>query len=617
MPWRGRTALGLFVALSACTPLAKAPATRSVLHLTGSPYQRGLQHGTQLRDQIREFYTTLLTASLLPYLNREQPNIDSVLTTYQDSTYANGQFSEQLLIDSAVAMQRHLPAEYVAEMRGIADGSGLSYDQVLTLNTFVDTTLSVRAVAAALDLSEAPQFLSVQFVGAGLDGVDNDGDGQIDQPGEGLLSPYAAGPVAVQVELPPTVAFQFVLASPHGVDPASVRLTLDGAAYTASSPEVAIANADGGLQVTLTPAQALAPASVHAVSIVAGDLMVTTQPPPEHEHFMRQEQLSFTTRGFGQGLRAVPNRSQGSAVGPPTSVAFAATGAATADGSPRLGQHFELLDDGTSHNNTAVFIHHPDDGSPVFAVVGWAGVAWGFAGLSASGLGVVCQPSDTLDNSVVDGLIQHAANLAEAKLVDDGMPVGFAIRLLFEKSATVGEAVTQLQSMHFAYGWGCLLADRTGTIRSVELDSALTGSGVADYGSDPSDPNDLDALGHPWASLTPNDLRFTGHYRKTTADMYTVAIEGKRIVPQSTWAATYFRSLDTDASLVDGLSGALGHLDRAGAESLLAAPALVNKADSMYAVVIEPATLTLTTAMGSEPATTSPFETIDLGAESK
>jgi hypothetical protein len=608
--------MGLAAALAAsCVPVASAPPTRTVLHLTGSPYQRGLQHGTQLRDQIREFYTTLLTASLLPYLNREQPDIDSVLTNYAGGEYGDGQFSTQLLLDSAVVMQRDLPAEYVQEMQGIADGSGLTYDQVLTLNTFVDTTLSVRAVAAALDLSGAPQLRSVQFLGAATDGVDNDGDGASDQPGEGLLSPYAASPIAAEVELPPTVAFQFMLTSPHGVDPSSVQLTLDTATFTTASPEVSYATTDGGLTVTLTPAQPLPIATVHSVSIVAGDTQVTDVPPPAHEQFMRQEQMAFTIRGFGEGRSGVPNRSQGLPTGPPTSLAFAVTGADTPDGQTRLAQHFALLDDGTSHNNTAVFIHHPDDGTPPFAVVGWAGIVWGFSGLSTSGLGVVCQPSDTLDNAVVDGLIQNAADLSQAKILDNGMPMGFAVRQLLEQSTSVGAAVTQLEGMHFAYGWGCLLADSTGAIHATEMTSGLAGAGLTDYGPDPTVAADVDANGDPWSSIGPNDLRFTAHYLKDTADMYTVVVDGKRILPQSQWANSYFRSLDTDAALHDALTPVLGQVDRAQAESILSLPAVVNITDSMNAVVIEPGLLTLTTAMGTEPATDSPFQTIDLHAE--
>ena len=80
--------LALGLALGCGSP--QPPPTRELIHLHGSPYARGLEHGQKLRSKVRAFYTTLLTTSLLPYLNREQPGIEAFLIAYRGDAYANG-----------------------------------------------------------------------------------------------------------------------------------------------------------------------------------------------------------------------------------------------------------------------------------------------------------------------------------------------------------------------------------------------------------------------------------------------------------------------------------------------------------------------------------------------
>ena len=81
-----------------------------------------------MESLIKSFYTTLLTTSLIPYLNRNQPDIAAYLHTY-DATlhpeYGNGQFSVLLLQQSAKALEASIPQAYIDEMKGIADGARL------------------------------------------------------------------------------------------------------------------------------------------------------------------------------------------------------------------------------------------------------------------------------------------------------------------------------------------------------------------------------------------------------------------------------------------------------------------------------------------------------------
>lgn len=594
----------------------KPPPAYQVVELHGSPYERGLQHGQALRSDIRAFYTELLTASLLPYLNREQPGIAAFLPTYQGETYANGQFSYQLLLDSALRMQKSISLEHQQELRGIADGSGLTYEQVLVLNTFPDTTLAVRAVALALHLSSAPHVESLEFVGAASDGVDNDGDGVIDNPGEGLISPYAASPTAAAVELPTDVQIRWVIADDAGVDPASLRIELDDRAFTTADPQVQVESLDdhdGRLQVTFSPPD-LQPATIRSVTLYAADKVLVTDPPPEHERFMREERLTFTTRGAGKLPYQVPNRGVDDGRSRPTSLAFAARGAETAGGAPLLAQHFALLDANSSHKHSAIFIHHPESG-PTFAVVGWAGIAWGFSGLNSNGASYACNPSDTLDNAVVGNLIGSIADLSKAKLLMAGTPIGFAGREILEGSANSADAVAALQQAKPGFGWNCLLADASGDLRAAEIDDNVDGQpggGVHVYGGSPDDPANRDRHGQMYASLGPDDLFVTSHFLKNSDDIFTVTVQGQRVVPQAQWSSFYFRSLRTRANLADALAPTLGTLDVNAAIGILRRDELVDHSDSMNAVVIEPAKRTLHVAIGTEPATDAEFQAVEV-----
>src|SRR5690606_21926185 len=145
----------------------------------------------------------------------------------------------------------------------------------------------------------------------------------------------------------------------------------------------------------------LAPGAISSVVVQAGDRKIVEQPPPAHARFMRDERMTFSVKGAGKAPHEIANRGFEDGRTQPPAFAFAARGAATG-GDPLLAQHFALLDANTAHKHTAVFIHQPERG-PAFAVVGWAGVIWGFSGLNVRGLAYGCTYSDSLDNSVVAG----------------------------------------------------------------------------------------------------------------------------------------------------------------------------------------------------------------------
>lgn len=90
-----------------------------VVRLTGTHYQVGLQHGRLLAAEIREIFQVYVEGGLV----------------------AREGFPLAGLIGSAWRYERYIPAGLRAEMRGIADGSGVAYERILLLNTFADATL--------------------------------------------------------------------------------------------------------------------------------------------------------------------------------------------------------------------------------------------------------------------------------------------------------------------------------------------------------------------------------------------------------------------------------------------------------------------------------------------
>lgn len=605
------------VALLACTA-ADPPSTRETVHLTGTDYERGLQHGTELRSKIRSFYTTMLTASLLPYVNREKPDIAGTLQRYAGPDYDEN-FSYKLLLESAEAMKAHIAPRYLEEMRGIADGSGLQLTDILVLNTFVDSVMCTRGVALALRLSQSPIVEQVAFSGPiGADGVDNDGDGATDEKNEGLVDEYDSIAHAVMAEVSVDATISWVLADADGIDPKTLRAQLDDTIFTFNSPELrseALPDTPGEprrLKVTLTPSQPLPAAATVTLMVMAGDLSTVSEPPPSHARFMRDERITFTTAGLGSKPWQVPNTGRDDGRSQPPSTAFAVRGSATVDGKPILAQHFSLLDANSSHKHTAIFVHHPPTG-PSYAYVGWAGVIWGFSGLNANGLAVAANYSDTLKNSVVNGLLKQISKLAVAPLLTTGVPIGLALRELLETGDSAAAAAKALDDFDHTFGWNVILADASGALRSVEIDSLLGGTARAWA---PGDKAGRDDWGQPLASVGVDDIRAGTHFVKNTDDMspfeYPLPNFRLRIRRQSGWSSYYFRSLRAFGRLGDLIRDNYGKIDAAKAKQLVADPALVDTSDSMNAVVIEPATLRIHTSMGTVPATDSAFETVQL-----
>ena len=84
----------------------------TVVYLSGNPYEIGYAHGKLCKEDIlqaHEYYFAL-------YDNRE--NIESM----------------QGWMKITREVEKYVPKEYIEEMRGISDGSGIGYDKILFIN---------------------------------------------------------------------------------------------------------------------------------------------------------------------------------------------------------------------------------------------------------------------------------------------------------------------------------------------------------------------------------------------------------------------------------------------------------------------------------------------------
>lgn len=597
--------------------------TREVVHLHGDGYQRGLQHGTKLKWRIRAFYTKLLTVALYPNLGREQPAIAGFLTHYQEPQYQGGKFSYQLLVEMAKSVEPLLPQDVREEMRGIADGSGLTYDEVMVLNTFADTVLAVRAIAATLKLSRGPRLQSVQFLGK------LDGQGQ-----QGKAIPYVPLPHAVTTAVPTDAQLRLVLQDPDGVDPSTVHIVLgaeglgtDGQmVFEPGSPGYSAEEADAKhLIITLSPVGGLPAGKAVGLLLSAGDKTIAADPPPAHPRFGRDEGFTFTTVGDDRAASEVPNLAPDDGRSRPPPIAVAVRRSATKDGSLLLAQHFALLDAGAASDATVVLVHHPETGK-AWTTVGWAGVAYGFSGMSESGLTYTCNFSDTLDNAIVKDLLPKVAKLAQAQLTASGIPIGFAMRAALRNATTVAEALEVLRPMQHIMGWECLLGDASGEMRAIEVDGdarllpakTVNGLHVVD--------GDQAGKGPGKAGATEDELRLTVHFLEHVVDVDPTigAVAAAMLEPtgvqvridaQAVVSTYWLKSLRAFGQLGEALAAGRGTWTVQSLQALLAEPRFVDTSDSMNAVVYEPAKRKLHVASGALPATDASWITVDLASE--
>jgi isopenicillin-N N-acyltransferase like protein len=122
--------------------LTSTPPT--VRAFSGSHYEMGLAHGRAFRAEIGQLYEKYLIGGLVR--------------------------TEGWSLADLVAIGHHyepfIPVQYSDEMRGIAEGSGLSYEQVLAMNTYPDAILGATPRACS---AFAVRTVNGLLVGRNLD----------------------------------------------------------------------------------------------------------------------------------------------------------------------------------------------------------------------------------------------------------------------------------------------------------------------------------------------------------------------------------------------------------------------------------------------------------------
>lgn len=463
---------------------------------------------------------------------------------------------------------------------------------------------------------------------------------------------------------------------PECVDPRSIRVQIDETLYTSvDAPDVVAPRllpleegevydpqgpggdypharrCQGKLEVVVTPPAPLPPASVVTILLQAQDLSQIYVSPPKRARSMRDERIVLTTRGYaeatgtGATLTDVPN------VGPavdramPMPVSLALRGSATANGAPLAAQHFALLDGNILHEHTALFVQVPDEGEGLpHAYVGWTGLLWGFSGLNTAGMTYSVIHSDTLDNPLVGGVVKAIVDnlatilktpdlsglsdiLGDVHLFARNLPLGFSGREILARATTVDQGLDILYHGGQTFGWNWMLADAEGGMIAVETDgstdprkigklrqqpSPVEEDGFAWFGPDREEAEALAPWGRPWGSVGPDDVRSSGHFVKNTDDAMPTFLATFTPKHQRFWSSYYYRAVRTWHRLGDEITARYGTFDVPTLIELLRTPDLVDRRDSMNAVIFEPARRVMHWAMGDVPATDQPFVELDL-----
>lgn len=97
-----------------------------VLHVKGTPYEMGYQQGALLKDEIRELVRFLFDVKAKEFGEELQLQIGGVFRLKPDA--------RAIIATIAASQRRFVPERFFEEMRGIADGSGVAYDDIVAAN---------------------------------------------------------------------------------------------------------------------------------------------------------------------------------------------------------------------------------------------------------------------------------------------------------------------------------------------------------------------------------------------------------------------------------------------------------------------------------------------------
>jgi len=102
----------------------------TVVSLKGEPYEMGYAHGVLLKEEM-----TLWIRELI-YWAKTQSFGTSLM--------------ENIVIDRAREVEQYIPENYITELKGLAAGSGIGYEYILTINTLGDTARGFSCTSVAV-----------------------------------------------------------------------------------------------------------------------------------------------------------------------------------------------------------------------------------------------------------------------------------------------------------------------------------------------------------------------------------------------------------------------------------------------------------------------------------
>lgn len=141
-----------------------------ILHLKGGPYQMGYQHGVLMKKQIEYLYNDYL-------INWLKEKVGGGIKFW---------FAYNMFKKNAAKMERYIPDEFREELRGIADGSGIAYQKVLIMHTFLDVVSHPKIVKTPVLTCTNFMTLNSASVGQSLIHGRN-----LSWPARGLLDKYS------------------------------------------------------------------------------------------------------------------------------------------------------------------------------------------------------------------------------------------------------------------------------------------------------------------------------------------------------------------------------------------------------------------------------------------
>ncbi|HOO57364.1 MAG TPA: C45 family autoproteolytic acyltransferase/hydrolase [bacterium] len=101
-----------------------------IVYLEGSPYDLGFQQGSMLKEDVNVVYTTYLNDLVYEDWVKKYAILKGMSLAYKNPRKGMAKFAQNVV--------PHVPEYYLEEMKGLAEGAGLDYREVVNMMVHVD-----------------------------------------------------------------------------------------------------------------------------------------------------------------------------------------------------------------------------------------------------------------------------------------------------------------------------------------------------------------------------------------------------------------------------------------------------------------------------------------------